>query len=309
MDRTGLLFDIQGFSVFDGPGCRTVIFLKGCPLRCGWCSNPESVLSLPEIMYYQSECLRDYFCFDSCPYHAISVNSQNGFISIDRTKCFRCNSVNCVKACPHQALRQVGYYITVEKLMKKIQRDRQYWGAGGGITLSGGEPLFQAEFAIEILKRCYDSYIHTALETCGYVPYKVYEGALNYIDWLFFDIKHINSQIHQYGTGVPNELILENATKIATQRNFRMIIRKTIVPGFNDSSENIAATAEFMRRIGLEEINILPLHHLGFSKYESLEKKYSYLNIKPPSVEKMAEIKKIFEAYSIKCYIGSYTPF
>lgn len=193
--------------------------------------------------------------------------------------------------------------------MKKIQRDRQYWGTGGGITLPGGEPLFQPEFAIEILKQCYDSYIHTAVETCGYVQYKVYEEVLNYLDWLFFDIKHMNSKIHQNGTGVPNELILENASRIAAKGNCRLIIRKTIVPGFNDSAENINATANFMKKIGLEEINILPLHHLGFSKYELLGKKYTWQNIKSPGLEKMEEIRKMFEGYSIKCYIGSFTPF
>jgi len=206
-------------------------------------------------------------------------------------------------------LRIAGYHITVEELIKKIQRDRQYWGTGGGITLSGGEPLFQPEFAIDILKQCYDSYIHTALETCGYVSYKVYEYALNYVDWIFFDIKHMNSEIHQQGTGVANELILENATRIAEQGNYRMIIRMTIIPGYNDSSKNVVATAKFLKKIGLEEVNILPLHHLGTSKYELLCKEYTYSDIKSPRLEKMDEIKRIFEAYSIKCYFGNFTPF
>jgi pyruvate formate lyase activating enzyme len=309
MNNKGIIFDIQGFSVHDGPGCRTVIFLKGCPLRCGWCANPEGLLSSPEIMYYKSECERDYFCIDSCSHHAISFKNKGDFISINRTICKDCTDVKCAPACHQNALRVAGYHITAAELLKKIQRDRQYWGSGGGITLSGGEPLFQPEFAIEILKQCYDSYIHTALETCGYIPYKFFKDALNYVDWLFFDIKNINSEIHQQGTGVPNKLILENATRLASHGNYRMIIRMTIIPGYNDSSEKITATAKFIKKIGLEEVNILPLHHLGSSKYELLGKEYSYHDIIVPNLEKMEEIKRIFTAYSIKCYIGSLTPF
>ena len=309
MNKKGILFDIQGFSVHDGPGCRTVIFMKGCPLRCGWCANPEGLISFPEIMYYNSECIKDHLCIGSCSHRAMSIKNNGHFISIDRTKCRDCTDFTCVSACPQNALRIAGYHITVDELMKKIQRDRQYWGAGGGITLSGGEPLFQPDFAIEILKQCYDSYIHTALETCGFVSYKVYERALKYVDWIFFDIKHFNSEIHQKGTGLPNELILENATKIAGQGNYRMIVRMTIIPGYNDSLNNISATAEFIKKNGLEEVNILPLHHLGTSKYELLGKEYTYNEIKPPRSERMEEIKCIFEEYSIKCYIGSFTPF
>jgi glycyl-radical enzyme activating protein len=309
MNKKGIIFDIQGFSVHDGPGCRTVIFLKGCPLRCGWCANPEGLISLPEIMYYKSECVKDHFCIDSCPHHAISFKNKDHFITINSTICKDCTDAKCIRACHQNALRIAGYYITVEELMKKIQRDRQYWGIRGGITLSGGEPLFQPEFATDILKQCHDSYIHTALETCGYVSYKIYEYALNYVDWIFFDVKHLNSEIHQQGTGVPNELILKNATRIAAQGNYRMIIRMTIIPGYNDSAKNVASTAKFIKKIGLQEVNILPLHHLGTSKYELLGKEYTYHGIKSPRLEKMEEIKRIFERYSIKCYIDSFTPF
>jgi pyruvate formate lyase activating enzyme len=309
MNKKGIIFDIQGFSVHDGPGCRTVIFLKGCPLRCGWCSNPEGTQTRPEIMYYKSDCMRDYVCINGCQHHAVSFKNKGDFISINRMICKKCTDIQCLRACHQNALRIAGYHITVEELMKKIQRDRQYWGTGGGITLSGGEPLFQSEFAIGILKQCYDSYIHTALETCGYISYKVYEYALSYIDWIFFDIKHMNSEIHQKGTGLPNELILENASRIAAQGDYHMIIRMTIIPGFNDSSKNVAATAKFIKKIGLEEVNILPLHHLGTSKYEQLGKKYTYNEINSPGLEKMEEIKRIFEEYLIKCYVGSFTPF
>ena len=309
MDKKGLVFDIQGFSVHDGPGCRTLIFLKGCPLHCGWCSNPEGIAPHPEIMYHATECMRDYACIDVCPNKAISVKNKCDFITIDRTKCSECRDFKCVEGCYHNALRVSGFHLTIGELMKKIQRDRQYWGSGGGVTLSGGEPMFQPEFATEILKECYNSYIHTGLETCGYVSWKYYEVALNYLDWIFFDIKHMDPEIHKKGTSVSNKLILENAKRIASHGSYRVIFRMPIIPGFNDSIENIAATARFIRNIGKEEVNILPIHHLGSTKYELLGMKYTYKAIKPPTLEKMKEIKEIFEIYSIKCYIGSLTPF
>ena len=309
LNKKGIIFDIQGFSVHDGPGCRTVVFLKGCPMRCGWCANPEGLLSLHEIMYSKSECVRDYHCIKACPHYAISIKNKGDFVSINRTICKDCTDFKCVSECNQNALRVAGYNITVEELAKKIQRDRQYWGSGGGITLSGGEPLFQHEFATEILRQCYDAYIHTAIETCGYVPYKFIKDALKYIDWLFFDIKHINSTIHQKRTGVPNKLILENATRIAAQHNLRMIFRMTIIPGYNDSLKNVTATAKFIKGMGQEEVNILPLHHLGKSKYELLGKEYNYDGIESSTLEKMEEIKRIFEVNAVKCYIGSFTPF
>lgn len=193
--------------------------------------------------------------------------------------------------------------------MKKIQRDRQYWGAGGGITLSGGEPMFQPEFATKILKECYDAYIHTGLETCGHIPWKHYEEALNYLDWIFFDIKHMDPEIHKKGTNVSNKLILENAKRIASIGSYRMIFRVPVIPGFNDSVENITATAKFIRKTGRKEVNVLPMHHLGSTKYDLLGMEYTYNAIKPPNWGRMEEIKDIFEAYSIKCYINGFTPF
>lgn len=308
-DEKGLLFDIQGFSVHDGPGCRTLIFLKGCPLHCRWCSNPEGIASHPEIMYYKTECVKDHACVDVCPTGSISFKNKGDFITIDRLKCSECIDFKCVEECDHNALRVSGFYLTVRELVKKIQRDRQYWGSGGGVTLSGGEPMFQPEFTTEILKSCYDSYIHTGLETCGYVSWKSYEKVLNYIDWIFFDIKHMDPEIHKKGTGVSNKLILENAERIASRRNYRMIFRMPIIPKFNDSVENITATAKFIRKTGKEEVNILPIHHLGSTKYELLGMKYAYKGVKSPNLERMEEIKNIFETYAIKCYIGSYTPF
>lgn len=304
----GLIFDIQGFSVHDGPGCRSLIFMKGCPLRCKWCANPEGLVKHPQLMYNAEVCARDYGCIKSCTKNAITVKNKGDPISINREICKRCESFECAEGCHKNALRVVGKYMTVDELMRIIKRDRNYWGTGGGITFTGGEPMAQPEFVVEVLKRCHNSYMHTAMETSGHVPWEDYEAALKYLDWIFFDLKHMDSKLHRKETGVPNELILENARRLASLP-VRMVIRIPIILGFNDSRGNIIETAEFIREIKKEEVNLLPMHNLGISKYEELGMKCAYERKKPPSMEKLKEIKAIFNSYSIKCYIESYTPF
>ncbi|TFH46979.1 MAG: glycyl-radical enzyme activating protein, partial [ANME-2 cluster archaeon] len=231
-------------------------------------------------------------------------------VSIDRKICNQCIDFECTCACDHNALNTSGYYMTVEELMEKIQKDRQYWGSKGGVTLSGGEPMFQPEFSRAVLKQCYDSYIHTAMETSGYAPWKHFEKVLDYLDWIFFDLKHMDPDMHMIAIGHSNKLILNNARKIASQKEYKLVFRMPIIPGFNDSVENLIATAEFMNSIDMTEINILPLHHLGSSKYDLLNFKYYYKeNLITPTPIQMKTIKAIFSDHSIECYIGSNTPY
>jgi pyruvate formate lyase activating enzyme len=306
----GTIFDIQGFSVHDGPGCRTLIFLKGCTLNCKWCSNPEGRNPDPVIMYNHSKCVHDNICIKSCPKNAISTD--NNLLKIDRKKCESCNNIKtCVSECPTGALKIAGYRISVDDLFKKLQRDRDYWGKEGGITLTGGEPLFQANFAKKILKLCYESYIHTAIETCGNVPWTAYEKTIPYLEWIFYDIKHINNKKHIEGTGTSNHLILTNAQKLALNFKERLIFRTTIIPGYNDSKEDITELALFLSKLPRQkkEINILSLHHLGREKYRMLGYPYFSNNLEIPKETKMEEIKNIFNNYKIECYINSNTPF
>jgi len=306
----GLIFDIQGFAVHDGPGCRTMIFMKGGPLKCEWCSNPEGQRPTPEIMYSRRSCRREtYTCVEACPFRAISISKPGDYITIDRSKCADCASLDCASACYNNALRVVGKYVTVEDLMRIIKRDRAYWGDGGGVTITGGEPLYQPEFVIEVLKECYESYIHTTLETCAHVPWKYLEEAVKYLDWLFVDLKHMDPVKHLEGTGATNELILENIRRLAKIRGPRLIIRIPVVPGYNDSLENMEASARFLSDIKVEEVNLLPFHRLGASKYEQLDREYAYKETKPPSREKLEEICMVFKRRGLKCYVGSNTPF
>jgi len=298
----GLIFDIQSFSVHDGPGSRTTVFLKGCCLRCSWCSNPEGINPFPEVAYYADKCAKCNRCVSVCPGIA-----KEGVLG-SRKKCETCREYNCVPVCRYDALRKIGRYMTVEEVLKKIQKDRDYWGSCGGITLSGGEPLLQHSFAAELLKTCHDKYIHTAIETSGNVPWRHFEETLEYLDWIFYDIKHMDDKSHR-ATGASNKLILENAEKIAAIGKHRLVFRSVIVPGYNDSQENMSAIADFMRNIGKDEINLLPLHRLGSSKYQSLGRNCQYDRELPPDAEKLSHFKRLFESRKIRCYLGPYTPF
>ncbi|MEI6122618.1 MAG: glycyl-radical enzyme activating protein [Bacteroidota bacterium] len=301
------IFDIQGLSVHDGPGCRTLIFLNGCTMSCFWCSNPEGMSSRPSLLYYQPNCVVCGNCANSCAYNAITVETDK--IAIARTICKNCSEPVCVSQCFTDALRLSGYEITVGKLMEIIQRDRQFWGSHGGMTLTGGEPLMQIDFAEELLKRCYDSYVHTAIETCGNIAWQNFERVLSYLDWIFFDIKHFDNATHKKGTDVKNTLILDNAKKLAAGFKGKLMFRLPLVPDFNDSDSNLKATIAFLKDCGRNEINILPLHRLGGEKYKMLDKENVIADYVIPTHESLKTIKNVFAERGITCYIGSETPF
>ena len=303
----GTLFDIQGFSVHDGPGCRTLIFLKGCSLRCTWCSNPEGLNIFPEPLYNSSKCIFDTLCIEACGKHAITAGNHN--LHFDRNLCRDCVTYECAGACCTGALKIGGYKISGDELMKKIQRDRQYWGSEGGITLTGGEPFLQPLFVKPLLQWSHRSFIHTAVETCGNIAWKNIKPCLEYIDWVFFDLKHMDNHRHSEMTGSGNKLILENARKLAMEFTGRLVFRMPVVPGFNDDDDHIIQLSVFLNSIGKDEINILPLHHLGREKYKLLGKTYYTQNFVPLQKETLSRIQSAFRNYKINCYIGTDTPF
>jgi pyruvate formate lyase activating enzyme len=307
----GYIFDIQGFSVHDGPGCRTLIFLKGCPLRCLWCSNPEGIKPFPEPLYKESKCVLDLFCVKACQYQAITVNGgkENPKLEFDRKKCSECSTYDCVKACLTGALAQGGYFITINELYARIVHDRQYWGDQGGITLTGGEPFAQPEFTGTLLKKCFEAFIHTAVETCGDVPWNHIQPSLQWIEWVFFDLKHMDDDVHKQLTSSSNKKILENARLIASEFDGRLVFRLPLVPGMNDSEENIKATAGFILSTGRNELNILPIHHLGREKYLLAGYTYRLPGFEMTSREKLLETQNRFIELGVKCYLGSETPF
>jgi len=303
----GYIFDIQGFSVHDGPGCRTLIFLKGCSLHCFWCSNPEGISPLPEILYKIEKCNSDLLCAESCPAGAIAFSGSS--LNFNKDKCRVCTTFNCILTCCTGALQLGGYFITTGDLYEKIQRDRQYWGDRGGITLTGGEPFCQPDFTRDLLKKCYEGFIHTAVETCGNFPWRNIESSIPFLDWIFFDLKQMDGELHNNATGRNNDLILENARRLAAEFNGRLVFRMPVIPGFNDDPDNIMKMAGFIKSTGRNEINILPVHHLGREKYSLTGRSYSPDPSKIPSKAEMLDIQSIFECEGIKCYTGSKTPF
>lgn len=312
----GLVFDIQGYSVHDGPGCRTLVFLSGCPLRCAWCANPEGQLPRPRVMFRAQKCLPTCRrCIEACPHGAIHREDRTGLsdlsgLSFERSRCDRCDDLACARACLNEALRVAGRSVSVDELMRVLQRDQGFWGSEGGVTFGGGEPLMQPDFLLAALRRCRESYIHTAVETSAHAPTELLLEVLRLTDWLFVDLKHMDAAMHRAETGVGNELILRNVEALAAARwDGRLIVRVPVVPGFNDSAENLAATAAFVARLGLEEVNLLPFHRLGASKYEQLGLTYRYAQVASPSPEAMHAARRVFEAAGLRGYVGYETPF
>lgn len=316
IDPKGLVFDIQGYSVHDGPGCRTLVFLSGCPLHCAWCANPEGMEPRKRLLYraakckhFANECTQ---CIKACPYGAISSNAEGEEppLRIDRSKCDKCTTFNCANVCLWGALGVAGKEMSVRELWRIIDRDRQYWGGEGGVTFTGGEPLLQREFILAILKRCKEGFVHTAVETSASVDTDHFLRAFKLLDFAFIDVKHMDPEQHKKGTRVSNAQTLKNIRALASSGwPGRLVLRIPVIPGFNDSMENMAATADFMKEVGLNEINLLPFHRMGDSKYVQLGKVYDYTDVEAMPLEHLVPRQKLFMDRGIACYIGSHTPF
>ncbi|MBF8984259.1 4-hydroxyphenylacetate decarboxylase activase [Lutibacter sp. B2] len=311
MNTKGLLFDIQSYSVHDGPGCRTLFFLSGCPLHCDWCANPESWKLSQKVMFASSKCKHSKGCTrckSSCPYGAINFCDDE--LIINWNLCRKCTTFECTKACFYEALKLCGKYYSVDDLLKIMDRDRQYWGENGGITFSGGEPFIQKEFLLETLKKCKERYIHTAIETTAYVDTSSFLEVMNYIDFAFIDVKHMDRDQHKKKTGVYNDLIFENIKALKSSNwKGRLILRMPVIKDFNDTHENIKKIVTFMETLDLFEINILPFHRMGDSKWTQLGYDYLYKDTEPTSMYTLEHIQSIFLDHDIACYIGHETLF
>lgn len=313
MALTGKIYDIQEFSVHDGPGIRTTVFLKGCPLRCPWCHSPESQEFFPQVGYTNTKCIGTELCTECikvCPAHAIKpAESAEGGSNLikavwDRSICLQCAA--CTKACFPQAFSLIGTDYTVDEVIARLEKSYAYFqSSGGGVTVSGGEPLCQHEFAAEVLKRVKEAGIHTALDTTGFVPWKNVEAVLPYVDLFLYDLKHMSSEKHNETVKVPNERILENAVKIA-ENGGRFQIRIPVIPGFNNDEQNISETADFCEKIkdAIEVVQVLPYHHYGASKYARLQK-YDPMpaDLLPPGDEEMQQIVAVFEDHGLNAMI------
>ena len=301
-EATGVIFDIQKFSVHDGPGIRTTVFLKGCPLRCQWCSNAESMNPGPELGILRNLCDNCGKCVAACPEGAINFGAGH-IIQIDRRKCTACGE--CVNVCPADALTIYGKQITVEETFKEVCRDRSFYEtSGGGVTVSGGEALRQADFVVALFKKCREAGIGTCLDTTGFASPDTLKEVLAFTDYVLYDIKHMDTVCHKSFTGVPNELILSNARVVAAS-GVPMLCRTPLIAGANDSHDNITATAQFVKTLGDSvAVELLPYHRFGKAKYQTLDRPYPGKAFTTPSPEQLEAARRIFEEHGVSCSLG-----
>jgi pyruvate formate lyase activating enzyme len=312
MESRGRIFDIQSFSVHDGPGCRTTVFFAGCPLRCEWCANPEGWIAKNQVLFASSVCKWGNgcrACQKICTKEAIQFDEKNG-PTLLREICKTCKTIECSRICPNNALKECGREYSVAEIMAILIRDFNNWGPDGGVTFSGGEPLSQSTFLLEILKACKQRQIHTAIESSACVPAKVFQAILPYVDFAFIDMKNMEQEKHKAGTGVENTQILKNIEALAKCAwRGRLIIRQPLIAGYNDSAENARAVIAFMQENALGEINLLKFHRLGATKWNQLGKLYKYEKQGDVSLEQMEALQKLYLEKNIACYIGDSTPF
>jgi glycyl-radical enzyme activating protein len=301
LEEKGLIFNIQRFSTHDGPGIRTTVFLKGCTLKCFWCHNPESIAPKPEIMWQKEKCIGCNSCVFICPCGAQTIS--NGIRVFNRKLCTGCGLAE--KFCPTKAIKLEGYTVSVSEVISEVERDRAYYDStGGGITLSGGEPLMQPEFALSILEEAFKRSIHTVVDTAGNVPFSVMERAARFTKLFLFDIKHLNADAHKQGTGVSSNIILENL-HILLQMGAAVIIRIPVIPGFNDSLEHMSAVADFISKLRpVEGVEIMPFHRMGEAKYESLDLENKIAQLSQPSDNEIEQLLKLFLSFGLKARCG-----
>ena len=273
-----IFFDIQRNSFVDGPGIRTTVFFKGCNLKCAWCHNPESQSAKPQMMFYKDKCTGCGKCKSVCPYHL--------------EQCELCGK--CTLYCPVDARKVCGKEHTVDEVLKEVLKDQAFYEtSGGGVTFSGGECMLQIDFLAEILKKCKENGIHTAVDTAGHIPFESFEKILPYTDLFLYDIKIFDSQKHKQYVGVSNELILENLKKLF-ERKAKLWIRIPIIPDVNDSIEEIQKIKDFLKTIGTaEKIELLPYHAMGENKYRAIGKEPQIF--KTPDAENMKRLKEILD--------------
>ena len=271
-----IFFDIQRNSFVDGPGIRTTVFFKGCNLKCAWCHNPESQSAKPQMMFYKDKCTGCGKCKSVCPYHL--------------EQCELCGK--CTLYCPVDARMVCGKEHTADEVLKEVLKDKAFYEtSGGGVTFSGGECMLQIDFLVEILKKCKENGIHTAVDTAGHIPFESFEKILPYTDLFLYDIKIFDSQKHKQYVGVSNELILENLKKLF-ERKAKLWIRIPIIPDVNDSIEEIQKIKDFLKTIGTaEKIELLPYHAMGENKYRAIGKEPQIF--KTPDAENMKRLKEI----------------
>lgn len=296
------IFDIKRYAINDGPGIRIVIFLKGCNLNCAWCHNPESISSETERMYAPTKCIQCGTCVMACPEKALTL-TQEGIV----TDTERCNMTGrCAEVCPTKAIEISGKHMSVAEIMNEIEKERVFFDqSGGGVTFSGGEPLLQSKFLIELLDECGKRRIHRAVDTAGLANTEIILEVSKRTDLFLYDLKLMDSEKHQKWIGVPNEKILENL-KVLAETGAKIIIRIPLIGGVNDDAENMEATARFVSQLSGEkkEVNLLPYHKIAQTKYQKLGRPDEFQPLEEPTKEAQTRAVSIFKQLGLEASIG-----
>lgn len=312
MTQQGIIFNIQRFTIHDGPGLRTELFLKGCPLRCQWCSNPESWTTYMQVGVYKAKCISHNkcgACEEACPEEGVLNFYRGKLTAIDRSKCTNC--LKCYDSCPSDAIKQWGKSMSVEECMKEIRKDKGYYErSGGGVTVSGGDPLVQSDFVAKLFKACKEEEIQTCLESTFHANWEEVEKILPYTDIIISDIKHMDPDIHKKYTGVTNKTILKNLKNLISEKR-ELILRIPVIPDVNDDMENIEATADFiLNDLGgkVRTLQLLSFMRLGEEKYQSLGIPYKMENVnvnRKAFQKKVGSIADYFNSRGIHCLVGT----
>ena len=297
--ETAIVTNIQGYSIHDGPGIRTVVFIKGCPLRCDWCANPETFSAAPETGFIANLCQSCGRCFKACKNKAIVSGDS---YRIDRERCTTC--LACVDACFYGALVCYGEEMTSQAVYEKTRRDKMFYdNSGGGVTFSGGEPLLKPKFIAEVSKKLCAEGIDTCVETCGAVPWSAFETVLPFTNRFYFDLKLMDAEKHRLHTGVSNEQILDNARKLVSN-GANVLFRRPVIPGVNDGTEEVEAAARFLLETGSPRIELMPYHRMGLSKYAALSMNYGMQSVSVMDSDALEAMRRTYEKHGINCTIS-----
>lgn len=295
----GTIINIQRFAIHDGPGIRTTVFMKGCPLHCWWCHNPESQSFKPEYAYDPLKCIVCGDCVLSCSEQA---NHFEDRLVHNYENCSLCG--DCAGNCPTNAIEIIGRELSVQSVMETIEKDRIFFEeSGGGVTITGGEPLSQPEFTLSLLKELKRNEIHTALDTTGFAEDHIIDSVVPFTDLFLFDLKHMDDRAHQILTGVSNKKILDHLRRLSGRDN-DIWIRFPVIPGYNTEMENIEAMGRFMLENGLHEIFLLPYHNISSDKYRKIGKVFEHPEVEPPEEKTLEYIKGFLERLGLHVHIG-----